>query len=849
MSTQFESLYTESQVNRWGLLASSSLDNQGLARGLVLRWSKLQAGFQKLHPKPTIKICYVVCDVLILDDNPTVEDTLWIFARRIELEGEHTLTIEGASATVTIVAQEIVGSGAVTGLPLMFVVGDADPILKNLPPLPESSPATIFSLSARSKVTVELWNAQSVIAQKFSDFLNDGELLRLGTVTIFQVASLLESSNPALVISQLRWLAAIADLNPATRVMAGQARTALGWLVKESQGLVTVPPFDFTVYSTAATGLTDVLKARSSAFDTWVNMKSTNENWLKQATLTVSLQQNEAQLTRALEIRAQDALDVANNAVAGATAQLNVLIAALAKAKSEFDAGVEIWERGKTAEATIDLVKNIVNLGVAVGKLVAMVAAPGAGAASEVGGGGGAATTTTTTTNTAGFIATSLPFDSGMIGNVKRMAGPDGDGGGGGGFYAKGFKTSTTTTTKTTPAETPKAVASSVDQVKKLAETVGGGVDVMGAGTAVVNSVETIIEIGKTADKMHDLAADTLTTVTNDLEATYTVSALGGLDAVTGGSQVWQMLETQMDAIFEGQKEVFEQIGGGQGFRVTFRQLVIGAEAYCSTRLAVAEAANGLAEAKLRSKASVQAVDLTKKYAQEMAKNDALYLQLQQEAFGRLLDAKRAVYIELEKYRRAIRYFTLTADAHIPKMPDITAPVVDFIAASADISGYNLALENLRPIPQQMKDLSIHFTITDQHRTDGGAIVVQIDLSNSALDGKNRIRIDSMNVSFFGDDGQKIPVHELHVGSGGTYRDRTPNGESKTFTGNPWIKLINYDSNGKAIVEAGTYTRYSDLIFKPTPFTTWMILPKDSTIAARVKTMTLTIAGEVSDDV
>jgi hypothetical protein len=368
------------------------------------------------------------------------------------------------------------------------------------------------------------------------------------------------------------------------------------------------------------------------------------------------------------------------------------------------------------------------------------------------------------------------------------------------------------------------------------------------AGVAIqgiVSSAEQLVEIGKTADRMRELAADSLKTVNDGLKQTFTVSPLSGLDTVTGGSQVWQSLETAMDDSFDIQKALLNQIGGGPGFRVAFRQLVIGAEAYCSARLAVAAAANGLAEAKLRSRAATQAVDLTTTYAQQLATNDALYHQLQQAAFGSLLEAKLAVYLELEKYQRAIRYFTLTDDP--PPLPDITASVIDFIRASGEISGYELALEELSPAPQPMTAQTMSFAIADQQRTGDGAIVVQIDVNDSQLTDCARVRVDRIEVSLAGEDGQQIPVSSLHIGSGGTYADRTPDGISKTFTGDPWLKLVKYDQRGAEVVSAGTYSRYGELTFKPTPFTTWTIRPTDPTVAPRVKSVTLRLTGEVSD--
>jgi len=829
----FEQLYAPSQVKSWGLQASDSLNDQGQARGLALRWSRLQADFQKLGPDPSTRIWYVVCDVLILDDDLTVEDTLWIYARRIELEGERTLTLDGASATVTIVTQEVVKAGAAASLPIMFLIGDGDPTVNNLAPLSDS-PATAFSLAAPATVTTEAWNATSAIASGLADNLQDGEPLRLGVVTTFQVASLLASSDPSLAMSQFQWIAAIADVHAATRVLAGQARTQLGWLVTESQGLVTVPPLDFTVYSAAATAQVDVLQARSDAYDEWVQLERTSSNWLNQAKLAVALQQNESQLTLALQQRAQSAFDQATSAEASATVQLNALRAALTNAELDFEAGVEIWVRQKETDAAFDLVKNIVSLGVAVGKLVAIVARPGAGGAVA-----GAGTSASESADAAGYDAD----DDEPSGSDESFSSSDDDASDSdddsSGTVASGTSAAGSVAAVTT---TSSAVSSQLGQVKDLLLPLGdAGVAVQG----IVTGAEQLVEIGKTADRMRELAADSLKTVDGGLEKTFTVSPLSGLDTVTGGSQVWQSLETAMDDSFDVNDALLNQIGGGSGFRVAFRQLVIGAEAYCTARLAVAEAANGLAEAKLRSKAATQAVDLTTTYAQQLATNEALYQQLQQAAFSTLLEAKLAVYLELEKYQRAIRYFTLTDSP--PPLPDITASVIDFIRASGEISGYELALEELSPTPQPMTEQTMRFAITDQQRTGDGAIVVQIDLNDPQLTDCARVRIDRIEVGLAGDDGQKIAVSSLHIGSGGTYADRTPAGIGKTFTGNPWLKLVKYDQSGAEVVSAGTYSRYGDLTFKPTPFTTWTIRPTDPTVAPRVKSVTLRLTGEVSD--
>jgi hypothetical protein len=301
-----------------------------------------------------------------------------------------------------------------------------------------------------------------------------------------------------------------------------------------------------------------------------------------------------------------------------------------------------------------------------------------------------------------------------------------------------------------------------------------------------------------------------------------------------------------MSDLFSVQNDLLNEIGGGAEFRVAFRQLIVGAESYCSARLAVAEASNNLAEAKLRVRAIQDTVNMTRRYAEALKTNAALYQQFQQAAFGRLLDAKRAAYLELEKYRRAIRYFTLRDN--LPRLPQIAASVDAFIEGAAEISGYQLALEELNPSPQLLSKLEVPLTITDRQRTEDGGIVVQMDTDNPAFKYLARIRIDKIEIALLDAKDQRILVEALRVVTSGTYWDRTVEGGYKKFVGNPWLRLITYDKDGKPELQGGTYARYGQKIFKPTPFTTWTItiLPKDRKVAAQIAKVAFVLTGEAS---
>ncbi len=814
----WKTIYSDKNIRKWGLPASASLNNQGYARGLVLTWTEMEKNFRELDPPPdpSDNIWYVVCDVLILDDNPIIKDQLYIFARRIEIQSDIAFLIPSTTTSATIVTQEIIKNNKPASLQASFMPANEadDPTNVTLKTYANRA-ATIFTLNTPSSLETAVWTPSQSIVSNFSDNLSNGATLRLGMVTIFQVASLMASSTDSgisaalsalnttpseLAIDQLEWVAAITDVGADTRVMAGQARTQLSWVVKENQGLVVVPPLDFSVYRDAATARVTVLQTLSAAYDKWVDMERSNENWLAQAKLTVALQANESTLQMQLEQRAESKLKIAQGAESEAASQLQALETGLVTANFDFEAGVKIWKRKNEISAAFTLILDIVKFGVAIGKLVAMVAVPGAGEAGAAAGAAGAG-----------------------------AAGAAGAGAAGAGAAGAGAASAAST-----------KVTSQFDQVKELAEPLG---EVGGAAVAIVGDINKIIDIGKTADAMNTMADDTLKKVDGALDQTFTVSPLKGLDTVTGGKQVWESLKVKMDDIFSMNNDLLNDIDGGPEFRVAFQQLIIGGEAYCSARLAVAEAGNSLAEAKLRTYAANRSVDLAKNTQKEFEANDALYEQLQQDAFGRLLDAKRAVYLQLEQYQQASYYFTLSNAKHA--LPSITASVADFIEESATISGLELILDELTPTPQDLRSLPIYLLINDNQRIDD-AIVVQIDVTNETFKPYARIRIDKIEITLLDKSDQPILVNAIKIGTSGTYRDIVPSGGTAQFSGNPFIRTVTYDNKGKVLLDSDVYARFEDVIFKPTPFTTWTFKLPDVETVNKVSTLKLTISGAAS---
>ena len=792
-----ETFFSKSNLNGWGLREFAALTIDGEARGVVLRWSELMASFQAMGPDSKDSVWRIYCDVLILDADITLTDELEIFARQIVIDEHRDIEFVGAATRLRFIVKQVSGPSVGATLATHFETAESVDVFENVGSDP-FSPIMVVTITNDGSRHIEPWNAGSEIVDIYTTDFEYGEMLRLGTTTALQLATLIGDKETETAMDQLQWVAALADINPAARALAGQARSQLGWLIQRQLGTNTVPPLDFQVYADGANAQKDILIARDAAYQTFANMEWTDGKWLEQGTLTVGLQSNEAVLATHLETNADDALKKSKEASLAAQKQLNVLRSAFSNAETDFEVGIKIWKRDQTVKASIELAVNIIKFGVEVGKLAS---AAGGGAAAEGAG-------------------------------AKEGAGEEQ-------IEGAGEEGAPKSSTKTKGKEK----GGGTDKLKSIGSALGG---VGSAGMNVVGSVQKVIQIGKTADQMEDMSKQTLSHVEGDMKTAFGGAQLSGLNVVTGGRQVWDYLRVHMDDIFDQNESTINDIGGGGAFRVALHNLLVGAQAMCSTRLAVAAARDAAADAKLRRKSAEAAVHLVENYTKQLHTDLILYRELRQMAFGRILDAKRAIYFELQNYMDAIRYFTLDPNFDA-ELPDITGTVDDFVLGCAKISGYELAIQSVSPTPQEMNGKTLTLEVSNAERESETHLVFQIGLDEPKFERDARMRLDRMDLEFFDADGSAIVLDTIYLTSNGTYWDRYADGTPVQFTGTAWDKLIQYEADNTTSVSSGTYSRFGDLIFKPTPYTIWTVRFIEPGINSRVHKVTMTLWGEVSN--
>ncbi|MGG7519625.1 hypothetical protein ACQ3G6_17250 [Allorhizobium undicola] len=788
---------TNTQIKSWGLSGYEDFSEYGKIRGLTIKASEIDARLKPFGSRFS-DIFLIACDSFIIDCDLTISQPLWIFSRHVQVNGGRCLAIEPGAPVANpkeranflmLFCHSLGGSGSLSAV---SIADPSKPVVTNIP-LVKSDAIREIAIGEDASVTFGDWDRESQIIGLAREFLHPGETLHGCLSSIFQSAIMAATLSPELAIAQLRWVGELADADKASRMMAAQARTELTTLVQQSGQTAPVPTGDFTVYAEAAAARITVMQAQWNSFQHLDSLAENDGDWLARAREAIELKANETDLCKRTRERAHLSYQRADEANGAALLQVRTLRLAFIKASNNFEAGIEIWKtQAETMEALM-LVKNIFSFAVEAGKLASLSVSALAKDKTD-------------------------PSDD----KDKDDSSTDDDDG--------------STDEK---AEKQK----SMDTLEKAGKAISGTV---GPVAEIIRNVRALMKIEDTAKALHKMASETMTSMNTALSKTITVGPLEGLDIVTGGAHVWDLFIAGMDVVFKTTQSSLAPISGSREFETAMRQMVIGARAVSNTRLALTQAENELVLAELHLASAKNAEEIVEKTFAEKKAHLQLIQDLKHQAFSRLLDTKRATLVELRHYWQAICYFSLAEERNLPDLPRMDEAVAEFVAAASLLSGYQLAIELLKPVPQAAHRVAISIPLTDANHQDANTLVFHVDTGHPDLVDFCRIRIDQMEIELFGDNDQRILSRKMTIQTDGTYQDRRVNGAVLSFSGEPWNQMIHYDASGNIDVSAGTYTRFAQLLFKPTPFTNWTLTLSKKDQAENVRRITLYISGEIS---
>ncbi|MBO1347834.1 MAG: hypothetical protein EBE86_010755 [Hormoscilla sp. GUM202] len=221
--------------------------------------------------------------------------------------------------------------------------------------------------------------------------------------------------------------------------------------------------------------------------------------------------------------------------------------------------------------------------------------------------------------------------------------------------------------------------------------------------------------------------------------------------------------------------------------------------------------------------------------------------EMMQLFYQRYFNVKRWLFIALEDYNAAYRYWALSE-------PSVTPSIVSRASILQEnlntIKGaYIAAIQSFSPAPSTFDD---KFCFIKDHNAletfkKNKKLVWTISKQEPVFESLDRVRLDKVRVWL---DGAKHKDSNgtiyISISTDGRYYDRLGSKEYQ-FVGEPVRRFFQYIPNDKLTTDEkiqldGDVTeQFRDAYFRPTPFTTWIIsLPDDNSNNQRVDLTNIT---------
>ncbi|MFC4161279.1 hypothetical protein [Chitinimonas lacunae] len=737
---------------------------------LALSWDELAQQYQQQPDAPFV----LICDALSLDADIVLNRPYLVFARSITVSDAARVILDrtsGAEGGLTLFAQEVVNraDGQPRALRLCRIETVTDePVESTSDFLPEPSAAAVgCKWTAGAFERIELNTIDPA-------HLSPDTPLYSALTTQFQIATLLSSEQPELSLAQLRWISALGLISPDTRELAAQAAAMaieLSAARAVPDGAVLVPPLDQALYSSAAGTLTDLLRSRQRNWEAISAMQTDDARWAQAALEALGDRDSQLDLAKKLEKQSSEARQQAL-AARQLAAQLVVETQAQIRLREiDFQLGIKRWQEEQIGREIFGLVTGAFQL---LAQIPALMSA-------------GPLLPALSAAQAAGSAAGSLVINTPPAGGSTGLS----------------------------PEEREKRQNALIEGLKSGFE----------GGQKVVDAALNISRIIANAEAMEAASEQLYRHIDSSVEQSMSNFELSGLDQVTGGAQAWEILSHTIEDAFDNLGGgVLLSVPGGSAYRLEFRKLIAYGKSLSEARLAMIRATAQLVELKLRRQAAEQAQAAAQQSVSRHQQIGARRERLAQQAFSKVLDAKRAVYLAMEAYRRAYLYFTLADESATPPLPRLTDPLERFEAAVIGLSSRLLLAQTLSKPPQTMDEVEI---VLDDAALlaslqERGEVSWTLPSDHPAFHGFGRVRLQ--RVRAFLEGVVKPGEIAVQIRTAGHYRDRRLDGTLREFVGEPLSKQFVYQADTRRIRFDGDIARrYENDYFTPTPFTTWTL--------------------------
>ncbi|XXF77888.1 hypothetical protein P2318_33280 [Myxococcaceae bacterium GXIMD 01537] len=284
------------------------------------------------------------------------------------------------------------------------------------------------------------------------------------------------------------------------------------------------------------------------------------------------------------------------------------------------------------------------------------------------------------------------------------------------------------------------------------------------------------------------------------------------------GGLYWSTFQIEADASV--QSAIDAGVDGAREYKAALDLLVVYGQAQASAMLAVARTAQELARLRLQKWLATSQQARLDDYIATLDAAREPNDQMMQMLFERYLDIKRWLFISVQSYAWAYRYWALR-DSRVK--PSVTKSVAELKAdLGTVVSEYGSALQSFNPPPQSFSGLTRSFTgpsLLAALRQSGSAIC-HIALSDEAFAGFDRVRIKTVRAWLIGATATRS-VYVL-ISNSGVYADRLK-GTNRQFVAEALQRGFRYQLPGTILLDGQVFDEEQYAYFMPTPFTDWTL--------------------------
>ncbi|WP_304455157.1 hypothetical protein [Nocardiopsis sp. YSL2] len=356
-------------------------------------------------------------------------------------------------------------------------------------------------------------------------------------------------------------------------------------------------------------------------------------------------------------------------------------------------------------------------------------------------------------------------------------------------------------------------------QIEKLVKTVETVKNIISEAQRIRQVVADLQSSLATLDRLRELQS-TMHAGATDLSTAPAQRISDLLRATAGGGTVnvsarWEEFQAIARTVFG---HLVQKTGVGAKYQGSLETLAVYGRAFASAQAGHIQAAQQLIRATIQEQLTARSADTTRGYIAELKASGTLNDLAAQSFYQAYLDQKRWLFVALENYGRAYRYWALAEPRVRPTMSADAAHIAQQIS---EISReYEQALGRFSPPPQNMVQ---SFTVTDglQALREQGELMVPLTLGHPAFRGLERVRLTTIRVYLIGARQTEGESVRIGIHGSGLYQDRFAGREFR-FCAAPAERAFEYRPGQKRPVIDGTVeASFGRVLMQPTPFTEW----------------------------